>query len=134
MVVLIVTGSMREPPLNCDIRGLERMFPLLKRDQYRKFKSRLGLEADPYPNQSVNINKTAAEVLTLLTDFGFTVAAQSQDSAGNFITWTLVRKEPFLIIRRDYAKRVDSVNNNFEPNESEPLSSNILEKKTYVDQ
>ena len=46
MVVLIVTGSMREPPLNCDIRGLERMFPLLKRDQYRKFKSRLGLEAN----------------------------------------------------------------------------------------
>ena len=32
--------------------------------------------------------------------FGFKIAAQSQDSTGNFITWTLVRKEPFLVIRR----------------------------------
>ena len=100
MVVLIVTGSMREPPLNCDVRGLERMSPLLRRDEYRKFKRRLSMEADPYPNQSVYINKTAAEVLTVLTDFGFTIAAQSEHSAGNFITWTLVRKEPFLVIRR----------------------------------
>ena len=53
-----------------------------------------------YPDQSVHINKTSAEVLTVLTDFGFKIAAHSQDSTGNFITWTLVRKEPFLVIRR----------------------------------
>ena len=75
MVVLIVTGSMRKPPLNCDVRGLERMSPLLRRDEYRKFKRRLGMEAEPYPDQSAYINKTAAEVLTVLTDFGFTIAA-----------------------------------------------------------
>ena len=32
--------------------------------------------------------------------FGLKIAAHSQDSTGNFITWTLVRKEPFLVIRR----------------------------------
>ena len=90
------------------------------------------MEAEPYPNQSVYINKTAAEVLTVLTDFGFTIAAQSEHSAGNFITWTLVRKEPFLIIRRDYVKHMDGVNNNCEHNESEPILTEILERRTYL--
>ena len=50
-----------------------------------------------YPDQSVHINKTSAEVLTVLTDFGFKIAAHSQDSTGNFITWILFRKEPFRL-------------------------------------
>ena len=81
-----------------------------------------------YQNQSVHINKTAAEVLTVLTDFGFTIAAQSEHSAGNFITWTLVRKEPFLVIRRNSVELVES-DNNCELTEAEPLSSNFLERE-----
>ena len=138
MAVLLVTGSMKKPPINCDVRGLERMSSMMLPGQYDKFKKSLCLEEEPFPNQSVYINKTAADVLSILTDFGFIIASQSQDSAGDFITWTLVKKAPFLkfprykeiIIRRDQVIRVDRENNNHEP--ADRSLSNILERKNYV--
>ena len=131
MVVLIVTGSMNKPPINCDVRGLERMSSMMNLVQYDRFKRKLCMEAEPFANQSVFINKTAAEVLSILTDFGCIIVSQSQDSAGDFITWTLMKKEPFLkfprykeiIIRRDQVKHVDRENNN---HDSDKLLSKIV--------
>ena len=137
MAVLLVTGNMKKPPVKCDVRGFERMSSVMHPGQYEQFKRSLCIEAEPFPNQSVYINKTAAEVLSILTDFGFIIASQSQDSSGDFITWTLVKKAPFLkfprykeiIIRRDQVIRIDRENNNHEPDRS---ISNIVKRKTYV--
>ena len=46
-------------------------------------------------------SRSAAQVLTTLTDLRFQICSQSQDSQGLFITWTLLRPQPTLI-RRNY--------------------------------
>ena len=114
MCVLIVTGSMRKPPQNCSIQGLELLPDILSHGQYEELKRRLELEAEPYPSQLVYVNMVPARVLTILMNFRMSIVSQSQDSKGNFITWTLVMPPP--IIRRSYAKTnledVDKFNNN----------------------
>ena len=114
MCVLIVTGSMRKPPQNCSIQGLELLPDILLHGQYEELKRKLELEAEPYPSQLVYVNMVPARVLTILMNFRMSIVSQSQDSKGNFITWTLVMPPP--IIRRSYAKTnledVDKFNNN----------------------
>ena len=114
MCVLIVTGSMRKPPQNCSIQGLELLPDILSHGQYEELKRRLEIEAEPYPSQLVYVNMVPARVLTILMNFRMSIVSQSQDSKGNFITWTLVTPPP--IIRRNYAKKnlegVDQINNN----------------------
>ena len=46
-------------------------------------------------------SRSAAQVLTTLTDLRFQICSQSQDSQGLFITWTLLRAQPTLT-RRNY--------------------------------
>ena len=116
MVVLIVTGSMRSPPLNCSISGLERLKAVSERGKFEDLKNKLELEADPFPGQCVYVSKPAAEVLSIITesDFCFHIQSQSQDSKGKFITWTLAGKQS--MIRRDYSsyKLVNHFENNNE--------------------
>ena len=116
MVVLIVTGSMRSPPLNCSITGLERLKLVSERGKYEDLRNKLELEADPFPGQCVYVSKPAAEVLSIITesDFCFHIQSQSQDSKGKFITWSLAGKPS--MIRRDYSsyKLVNHIENNNE--------------------
>merc|ERR1712107_705286 len=60
----------------------------------------LSLTSEPFPGQQVFTSRSAAQVLTTLTDLRFQICSQSQDSQGLFITWTLFRSQPTL--RRNY--------------------------------
>ena len=142
MCVLIVTGSMRKPPQNCSIQGLELLSNILPHSQYDELKKMLGLEAEPFPSQLVFVNMVAARVLTILMNFRLTIVSQSQDSKGNFITWTLVTSPP--MIRRNYIKKnLDKINNNVNLNTNlagsndtkeviNEETSHILVKKNYT--
>ena len=141
MSALIVTGSMRKPPQNCSIQGLELLSDILSHSQYEDMKRRLELDAEPFPSQPVYVNMVAARVLSVLAAFGLSIVSQSQDSRGNFITWTLVTPAP--MIRRNYNKRKvaeTSVNNNDvrseEDSSKEVLThedmSQILLRKNYI--
>ena len=55
MVVLIVTGSMRKPPLNCSISGLETLQPTMRKKEFDCLLDKLGVDSDPYPGQSVYV-------------------------------------------------------------------------------
>ena len=103
MCVLIVTGSMRKPPMNCSIQGLELLSEVISHSQYAKLKMKLELEAEPFPSQLVYVNMVAARVLTILKHFRLSIVSQSQDSRGKFISWTLVT--PFPMLRMNYIKK-----------------------------
>ena len=141
MSALIVTGSMRKPPQNCSIQGLELLSDILSHSQYEDMKRRLELDAEPFPSQPVYVNMVAARVLSVLAAFGLSIVSQSQDSRGNFITWTLVTPAP--MIRRNYNKRKVAetpINNNDvrseEDSSKEVLTheemSQILLRKNYI--
>ena len=142
MCVLIVTGSMRKPPQNCSIQGLELLSEILSHSQYDELKRKLDIEAEPFPSQLVYVSMVAARVLTILISFRLRIVSQSQDSRGNFITWTLVT--PYPMIRRNYVKNkvtsVDQVNNNVGSSEAMIKNevtniedqSQILLRKDYV--
>ena len=82
MCVLIVKASMRQPPLNCSIQGLELLSDVLFHSQYEELKRRLEIEAEPFPSQLLYVNMVAARVLTILMHFRLSIASQSQDSRG----------------------------------------------------
>ena len=103
MCVLIVTGSMRKPPMNCSIQGLELLSEVISHSQYAELKMELELEAEPFPSQLVYVNMVAARVLTILKHFRLSIVSQSQDSRGKFISWTLVT--PFPMLRMNYIKK-----------------------------
>ena len=141
MCVLIVTGSMRKPPQNCSIQGLELLSNILSHSQYGELKKMLELEAEPFPSQLVYVNMVAARVLTILMHFRLSIVSQSQDSKGNFISWTLVTSPP--MIRRNYVKKnLDKINNNLDTNRTDMIDmkevidneemSQILVKKNYT--
>ena len=101
----------------------------------------LELEAEPFPSQLVYVNMVAARVLTILIHFRLSIVSQSQDSKGNFISWTLVTSPP--MIRRNYVKKhSDKINNNLDTNRTDMIDmkevidneemSQILVKKNYT--
>ena len=141
MCVLIVTGSMRKPPQNCSIQGLELLSNIFSHSQYGELKKMLEIEAEPFPSQLVYVNMVAARVLTILMHFRLSIVSQSQDSKGNFISWTLVTSPP--MIRRNYVKKnLDKINNNLDTNRTDMIDmkevidneemSQILVKKNYT--
>ena len=142
MCVLIVTASMRQPPLNCSIQGLELLSDVLFHSQYEELKRKLEIVAEPFPSQLVYVNMVAARVLTILMHFRLSVVSQSQDRRGKFITWTLVT--PLPMIRRNYFKKsvadwakIDSNANHLETNDKKEVIENenmsqILLRKNYI--
>ena len=142
MCVLIVTASMRQPPLNCSIQGLELLSDVLFHSQYEELKRKLEIVAEPFPSQLVYVNMVAARVLTILMHFRLSVVSQSQDRRGKFITWTLVT--PLPMIRRNYFKKsvadwakIDSNANHLETNDKEEVIDNekmsqIQLRKNYI--
>ena len=142
MCVLIVTASMRQPPLNCSIQGLELLSDVLFHSQYEELKRKLEIEAEPFPSQLVYVNMVAARVLTILMHFRLSVVSQSQDRRGKFITWTLVT--PLPMIRRNYFKKsvadwakIDSNANHLETNDEKEVIENenmsqIQLRKNYI--
>ena len=142
MCVLIVTASMRQPPLNCSIQGLELLSDVLFHSQYEELKRKLEIEAEPFPSQLVYVNMVAARVLTILMHFRLSVVSQSQDRRGKFITWTLVT--PLPMIRRNYFKKsvadwakIDSNANHLETNDTKEVIDNekmsqIQLRKNYI--
>ena len=142
MCVLIVTASMRQPPLNCSIQGLELLSDVLFHSQYEELKRKLEIEAEPFPSQLVYVNMVAARVLTILMHFRLSVVSQSQDRRGKFITWTLVT--PLPMIRRNYFKKsvadwakIDSNANHLETNDKKEVIENenmsqIQLRKNYI--
>ena len=142
MCVLIVTASMRQPPLNCSIQGLELLSDVLFHSQYEELKRKLEIVAEPFPSQLVYVNMVAARVLTILMHFRLSVVSQSQDRRGKFITWTLVM--PLPMIRRNYFKKsvadwakIDSNANHLETNDKEEVIDNekmsqIQLRKNYI--
>ena len=142
MCVLIVTASMRQPPLNCSIQGLELLSDVLFHSQYEELKRKLEIVAEPFPSQLVYVNMVAARVLTILMHFRLSVVSQSQDRRGKFITWTLVT--PLPMIRRNYFKKsvadwakIDSNANHLETNDKKEVIDNekmsqIQLRKNYI--
>ena len=65
MVVLIVTGSMRKPPLNCSISGLETLQPIMRKSEYDGLLFKLGVDSDPYPGQVVFVRFVSSSILNL---------------------------------------------------------------------
>ena len=142
MCVLIVTASMRQPPLNCSIQGLELLSDVLFHSQYKELKRRLEIEAEPFPSQLVYVNMVAARVLTILMHFRLSIVSQSQDRRGKFITWTLVM--PLTMIRRNYFKKsvadwakIDNNANHLETNDKKEVIDNekmsqIQLRKNYI--
>ena len=110
MVVLIVTSSMRRPPLNCSISGLEDLASVMTEKEYLRLAETLSLTSEPFPGQQVFTSRSAAQVLTTLTDLRFQICSQSQDSQGLFITWTLFRSQPTLIRRNHKDVKVFQAN------------------------
>ena len=49
MVVLIVTSSMRRPPLNCSISGLEDLASVMTEKEYLRLAETLSLTSEPFP-------------------------------------------------------------------------------------
>ena len=90
MVVIIVTMKTEETkPIYCSIRGLERL-NALDPDRYQQVKTKLGLAVAPYPGQVTFVEKTAEEVLRVLTeDLWMTVQCHDQPAQGEE-SWTLV--------------------------------------------
>ena len=84
MVVIIVTMKMEETqPIYCSIRGLDRL-NAVDPARYLEVKTKLGLAVAPYPGQVTFVEKTAEEVLRVLTeDLWMTVQAPGEES------WTL---------------------------------------------
>ena len=83
MVVIIVTIK-REgtKSIYCSIRGLERL-NALDPDRYQQVKTKLGLAVAPYPGQVTFVEKTAHEVLRVLTeDHWMTVQTHDQPAQG----------------------------------------------------
>ena len=68
MVVIIVTMKMEETqPIYCSIRGLDRL-NAVDPARYLEVKTKLGLAVAPYPGQVTFVEKTAEEVLRVLTE------------------------------------------------------------------
>ena len=90
MVVIIVTMKTEgTKTIYCSIRGLERL-NALDPDRYQQVKTKLGLAVAPYPGQVTFVEKTAEEVLRVLTeDLWMTVQCHDQPAQGEE-SWTLV--------------------------------------------
>ena len=89
MVVIIVTMKMEETkPIYCSIRGLDRL-NAVDPARYLEVKTKLGLAVAPYPGQVTFVEKTAEEVLRVLTeDLWMTVQSHDQPAQGEE-SWTL---------------------------------------------
>ena len=94
MVVVIVTQDIKTfkdggtKTIYCSIRGLERL-NALDPDRYQQVKTKLGLAVAPYPGQVTFVEKTAEEVIRVLTeDLWMTVQSHDQPVRGEE-SWTL---------------------------------------------
>ena len=96
MVVIIVTMKMEETqPIYCSIRGLDRL-NAVDPARYLEVKTKLGLAVAPYPGQVTFVEKTAEEVLRVLTeDLWMTVQSHDQLAQGEE-TWTLQSNNCYL--------------------------------------
>ena len=92
MAVFLVTGSMKKPPLNCSITGLERLNYIMRQQEIHDLLCLLGISKNEiYKGQMVFVRTEVTKVLSILTMLSFTIVSQSQDKKGEFITWTLVK-------------------------------------------